>query len=206
MTVSAAPRFSLRVPEEWFQFDVWRATRTSDLARLVDRRVQEAPELRPHRGPVLRALRQLADEAERSGALYCAAATDATRPDDALLASLLVLSTGGLPSPALNTVDAVAAQIRSQPATGPDSDWREVHVVELPAGRAVRVRSLTTDDGTRDSSPPGVTMQTLIPVPGSDDILNVVLTSPHGELAPQLLDLFEAISGTLAWEEGPPTR
>ena len=46
-------------------------------------------------------------------------------------------------------------------------------------------------------------MQTLIPIPGTEDVLNVVLTSPLASMAEGLLDLFDAISATLAWESGP---
>lgn len=198
MTVMTAPRFSLRIPESWFEFDVWRATRTGDLGRLVDQRLQELPELRPHRGTILRGLRDLAAEAERAGAVYCAAAADDPGGDNALLASLMVFTTAGMPEPALNTVEAIAAQITTHPRSAGAPEWREVRLVELDAGRAVRVRGVTTAE-----SVPLVSMQTLVPVPGSESTLNVVLTSPQAALADELLDLFDAISATLAWDEGP---
>ena len=186
MAVQAGAAFGLRIPETWFEFDVWRATRTGDLARMVDQRLADLPELRPRRAVILRGLRQLAEDAERRGAVYCAAAADRIDDDGMLLASLMVFSTAGLPEPALNTVEAIAAQLT---ATG---DY-QVRVIDLDAGRAVRVRA----------SEPIVSMQTLIPIPGSDDILNVVLTSPLVSMAEGLLDLFDAISATLSWEPGP---
>ncbi len=206
MTVTAPPRFSLRVPETWFEFDVWRATRTGDLARLVEQRLQELPELRPHRKVLLRGLRDLAEEAERSGAVYCAAAADRLDDSQTVLTSLMVFSTDGMPEPALNTVEAIAAQIHTVPRTPGGTEWREVRLVRLEAGPAVRVRSLTrqTDNGSGTFAL--VSMQTLIPVPGTERVLNVVLSSPQDWLADSLLDLFEAISATLAWEEGPPAR
>jgi hypothetical protein len=210
MAVSAGAAFGLRIPETWFEFDVWRATRTGDLARMVDERLTQLPELRPHRSLILRGLRQLAEDAERRGAIYCAAAADRVDDDGMLLASLMVFSTAGMPEPALNTVEAIAAQLIATggPTTGPNgagsAPWREVRVIELEAGRAVRVRGVTaleSPDGTRTL--PVVSMQTLIPIPGSDDILDVVLTSPVVSMAEGLLDLFDAISATLTWEPGP---
>ncbi len=195
MTVTSAPRFSLRIPESWVEFDVWRATRTGDLSRLVEGRLRELPQLRPHRGVILRALRDLALEAERAGAIYCAAAADDPARDYPLLASLMVFTTAGMPEPTLNTVEAIAAQITTQPRSGDEADWRDVRVLELEAGRAVRVQGVTATPTAARL----VSMQTLVPVPGSEATLNIVLTSPQAALADALLDLFDAISATLAW-------
>jgi hypothetical protein len=208
MALDTAARFSLRIPETWFEFDVWRATRTGDLARLVDQRLAELPELRPQRALILKSLRQLAEDAERRGAVYCAAAADRIDEYGMLLASLMVFSTGGMLDPALNTVEAIAAQLT---ASGPGEgapDWREVRVIDLDAGRAVRVRAVSTaaSSSTDPPSLPLVSMQTLIPVPGSDAILDVVLTSPQVAFADGLLELFDAISATLAWRAGPSPR
>jgi hypothetical protein len=208
MTLAAAARFSLRIPQTWFEFDIWRATRTGDLSRMVDLRIEELPQLRPHRAAILRGLRQLADDAERKGALYCAAAADRVEEDSTLLASLMVFNTSGTSELALNTVEAIAAQITAVAPSDNSPDWRQVQVIELDAGRAVRVRGVSTTtstDGTR--SLPIVSMQTLIPIPGSDaGVLNVVLTSPQVSVAGGLLDLFDAISSTLTWEAGPSPR
>jgi hypothetical protein len=205
MALDTAAQFSLRIPETWFEFDVWRATRTGDLARLVDQRLAELPELRPHRALILRGLRQLAEDAERRGAVYCAAAADRIDEYGMLLASLMVFSTDGMPEPALNTVEAIAAQLTASGPVEGSPDWREVRVVDLTAGRAVRVRGVRTSSSDPDGSQslPLVSMQTLIPVPGSEAILDVVLTSPQVAFADGLLDLFDAISGTLAWRAGP---
>jgi hypothetical protein len=163
----------------------------------------------------------LAEDADRRGAVYCAAAADRVDDDGMLLASLMVFSTAGMLEPALNTVEAIAAQLTAtgpeprRPAngTGPDAagatgtenaPWREVRVIELEAGRAVRVRGVTSiESPDRTRTLPMVSMQTLIPIPDRDDVLNVVLTSPVVSMAEGLLDLFDAISATLTWEPGP---
>jgi hypothetical protein len=220
---SGWPAFSVRIPETWFEFDVWRATRTGDLARMVDQRMLAFPELRPRRAAILRGLRQLVENAERRGALYCAAAADRVDDDGMLLASLMVFNTSGMPEPAANTVEAIAAQLSASPANGAGAaptgaaspangagawdgftPWRKVRVLDLDAGRAVRVCGVTSHespDGTKTL--PVVSMQTLIPIPGSDGVLNVVLASPVASMAEGLLDLFDAISATLAWASGP---
>jgi len=235
MPVGVGARFGLRVPETWFEFDVWRATRTGDLARTVDQRLVDLPQLRPHRAAILRGLRQLAEDAERRGAVYCAAAADRIDDDGMLLATLMVFSTAGMPEPALNTVEAIAAQLTATAPAAPNevapnevapngtapngtapneaapngtpdrpTPWREVRIIDLNAGRAVRVRGVSVVDSTDGTQTlPVVSMQTLIPIPGSDDVLNVVLSSPLASMAAGLLDLFDAISATLTWEAGP---
>ncbi len=234
MSVSAPARFGLRIPEGWVELDPWRATRTGDVARLVDERIADMPQLRPHRATMIKGLRTLAEEAERAGAVYCAAAAEPAGSGDdhgQLLASLTVVSTTGMPEPALNTVEAIAAQIPATARTDTSPDWREVRIVTLAAGQAVRVRGVRTitagrrgtattgtpGDPTADGLPPAgaagemsslsvVSMQTLIPVPDGENILDIVLTSPRVDLTEGLLDLFDAISATLSWEEGPPPR
>lgn len=209
MSVSSPPRFGLRVPSTWVGFDVSTALRSGFVIRAVDQRVRQFPELRPQRRQLIAAMETLVEQARDQGAVYCAAAAEDLGEDGALLASLAVMSTEGTPEPALNTVEAIAAQLTIIPREEGDAPWREVAVVQLEAGRAVRVRGVTTFSAEGDREDPEVqivSMQTLIPVPHSDAILNIVLTSPQVTSVDPLLDLFDAISGTLTWEAGPSPR
>lgn len=205
----AASLICLRVPPNWVQFDIQRAVRTGELTRIVDDHLKKLPALKPHRRDILKALRRLADEAESAGAVLCAAAVDEAADDGALLATLAAFITDGMPEPALNTVPAIAAQITATPRVdgadpGCEPDWREVRIVDLPAGQAVRIRSLTTlHSDTAERGVRIVSMETLLPLPGSDRILNVVLTSPQPQLTDELLDLFDLITETLSWDARP---
>jgi hypothetical protein len=202
-SASADPTgFVLRVPESWFEFDVWRATRTGDLARLVDTRITDMPELAPHRGALLKLLRQAAEYAERNGARFCAACTDVVDDAGTLIATAMVFHTEGAPDPAQNTVEAIAGQVTAVAPAAGSPTWRRVHIVEIPAGRAVRVSGVETADMGDGASLDSVTMQTLVPVPGGQGVLNLVLTSPQVQLAEPMLELFQAISDTLAWSGG----
>jgi hypothetical protein len=183
---------------------VWRATRTGDLARSVDARIAQLPQLKPHRPALLKLLRDLAERAERQGAVFCAATAElADGPDgsDGFVASVMVFHTDGAPDPAGNTVEAIASQVVATAPTEQGSPWRTVAVVETPAGRAVRIRGVerADPDGVEIDS---VVMQTLIPVPGG--VLTVVLSSPHVGIADELFELFDAISDTLAWAADRP--
>jgi hypothetical protein len=188
------------VPPSWFEFDVWRATRTGDLARLVDERIAADPRLRPWRGGLLKALREAAEQAERQGAVLCAAMTDPVDQDGVLAAVLTVFHTHGAPDAADNTVEAIASQITATAPTNEARTWRHVEIVDLTAGRAVRLRGVDVarlGDRQRECA----VMQTLIPVPGGEGVLSVVLASPQTQLTEPMLDLFEAISDTFTWTD-----
>jgi hypothetical protein len=199
VTTVAPAGFTLRVPASWYEFDVWRATHTSDLARLVDARIAEAPELVPRRGALLKLLREAAAEAERQGAVFCAAMVDRLGDAGMLLATVMVFHTAPSPDPTDDSVEVMAGQVSSVAAVEGSSTWRRVEIVETPAGRALRLSGVETADLEERDPVPCVVMQTLLPVPDGQGVLNVVLTSPQVELADSMLELFEAISETLAW-------
>lgn len=207
----APSRFSLLVPPDWVQFDIQRATRTGELTRIVDQHLAGLPHLKPVRRDILKALRHLATEAESAGAVLCAAAVDDQGADGALLASLVAFITDGMPEPALNTIPAIAAQLTATPraemgSDGTEPDWREVRVIEIPAGEAVQLRGLTTIEADGDGpSLRLVSMETLIPLPGGERILNLALTSPHVTVVDDLLEVFGLISETLTWDDVSPT-
>ena len=196
--------FVLRVPDTWVEFDVWRANHTGDLARLVDARLAETPELKPHRGALLKLLKEVAAHAERSGALYCAAMCDMSEEAGLLAASVMVLQTDGPPDPQDNTVEAIAGQVSSIVPSGPGEPWRQVEIVEIPAGRAVQVKGTEPAIAGRPDSQV-VSMLTLVPVPGGGGVVTIVAMSPQIELADPMLDLFDAISSTFGWSNTPAT-
>ncbi|MGQ0779266.1 MAG: hypothetical protein ACT4NY_33440 [Pseudonocardiales bacterium] len=200
--VVTALGFTLRVPESWLEFDVWRATRTGDLARELDSRVAQAPELKPCRGALLKALRQAAADAERQGAVCCAVMLDPVAGGGMLAATLMVFQTDGAADPADNAPEVIASQVRAVAPVEGQAHWRRVEIVEIPAGRAARMRGVeaAVADGR---SVDCVVLQTLIPVPGERGVLNMVLTSPQVELAEPMLDLFDAISSTVTWLTTP---
>ena len=196
--------FTMKVPPTWVELDIWRANHTGYLARLVDTRLAGTPDLAQHRGALLKLMKAVAAHAERSGALYCAAMCDADEDAGVLAASVMILRNDGPPDPADNTVEAIAGQVTSMAPSGPDEPWRQVQIVEIPAGRAVQVKGVEPAiAGQPDSQI--VTMLTLVPVPGGGGVVTIVLMSPQVALADPMLDLFEAISSTFGWSDVPAT-
>lgn len=196
---ASLPRgFELRLPESWLEFDVWRATRTGDLPRLLDARIAQDPELKPYRGALVMALRRAASEAERHGALFCATMSELVEDAGMLAATVMVFQTDATLDPADNTAEVIASQLTSVAPSEGAARWRRIDIVEIPAGRAVRVQGVEPVD-LGGQSVDCVVMQTLIPVPDGPGVLNVAATSPQVELAESMLDLFDAISATLTW-------
>jgi len=191
----------LRVPPSWWQFDVWRANRTGDLARLIDARIAETPQLAHYRSTFLRLMREAAKTAEANGAQLCVVSGDLVEEDGAMLAAMgMVFQTDGAPDPVDNTVEAIAGQVNAVAPSDGSRRWRRVEIIDIDAGRAVRVYGVhPVQFNGPDRTADVVMMQTLIPIPGGGGILNVVLTSPQVASAQPMLDLFDAISSTLSW-------
>jgi hypothetical protein len=198
--VSAEIGFTLRLPASWYEFDVWRATRSGDLARLVDARIAEHPQLEPHRSGLVKLLRETAETAEAQGAVYCASMLE-VEGRDMLLANLMVFHFDGSPEPGGTAVETIASQVPAIAPSEASPEWRQVEIVETDAGQAVRVQGIDFITGEDGRSARVVAMHTLVPVPDGQGVLDLVLTSPQVELAEPMLDLFDAVSGTLAWPD-----
>jgi hypothetical protein len=63
--------FAITLPPGWFELDVRPNSRDARLKTLVDERVADVPDLREHRGTILRLLREFARRAWNDGAAYC---------------------------------------------------------------------------------------------------------------------------------------
>jgi hypothetical protein len=70
-----------------------------------------------------------------------------------------------------------------------------------PAGRVVGLEDLPITD---EVSVRYVVMHTVVPIPGADGALVVTCGSPNLSLAGELLDLFDAISGTFQFATTEP--
>jgi hypothetical protein len=191
--------FTVRVPPSWIEFDLWRATHSGLIKRLLDERLAEAPELEPYRGALSKLVREMADEAIRQGAVFCATMLDRDGDAGVLAATLMVFHTEGAPDADDNTVEAIAGQVNAHAPSEASPTWRRVEIVDLPAGRAVQVHGIEVASSSGRPTLEGVVMQTLLPMPREAGVLNIVLSSPQTAIAEPMLDLFRAITDTFAW-------
>jgi hypothetical protein len=196
---------AIRVPANWFEFDLHPASRDDNIRRAVNERIREIPELAEHRGELLRLLRRMAREAYDAGAVYCGCMAE-DPGEEPLIASLMiaVVSTRA-PDGGLTDLDprAMAAALKTKAARDPRDTWQRVRLIDIAeTGAAV------CTEGVEDLPVPGtgktvrmVTMQTFIRVPGVEDRIAVVTaTSPALDLQDELLELFEAIGATFRFE------
>lgn len=199
---TATAGFSLAVPRSWFEIDLRPSTRDASIAALVDTRVRDVPALADQRAAVVRLLRTVAREAERAGAVYCAAMAE---PVDGLgltasvTVSLLDAGAGGVVP---RDARGIAASLRAKAARGPDDTWRTVRLVDLPgAGPAARATGVEDVDlPERGGWVRCVTMETLVPVPGAPGrVALVACSSPSLHLAEAMHDLFDAVSSTFTF-------
>ncbi|SOD92953.1 hypothetical protein SAMN06272739_0091 [Blastococcus haudaquaticus] len=167
---------------------------------LVTERVADVPveQRETLRAALTRELTAVLESAARQGGL------------DVLLS---VAPVAGQPVPASGLVthlagqgngDALDSLVGTLAAGSGTSSVREIGVVEVAAGPAVR--RLTTRrervDGQGDL-PGGVLTVTqvdyFVPLPGTRDLLVLTFTTPIEQLAPPLVQLFDVMGGSLRW-------
>jgi hypothetical protein len=198
--------YALSVPGSWFEVDVRPATRAASAADLVRDRMAEAPELRDRRADLVRLIRKQATAAWDAGAVYCAVMAEPVA--DGLLPACVTVSFLPGPADASSAADDRVAPLlstfRTRKAKRDDDPWTEVATLDLPhAGPAARtygVEDVEDPDAGPGSGPVRsvrvVTMQTYVPVPDVNRVAVVSCSSPAVEVAPALLDVFDAITGT----------
>jgi hypothetical protein len=188
--------FSLTVPDSWFEVDVHPATRDESIRRLVEDRVRGHQEMWEARHGITRLLRRQARRAGEAGAAYCACMAQPT-DDGAITASVVVSLVRG-PVGATESGDPsgfIAERLTPVPRDG--DVFTSVTTVDLPGAgpcaRAYGVEDVQVDD---DGYVRTVFMQTMVPTPGFNKVFLVSASSPVVALAPELHDLFDAVTGT----------
>lgn len=192
--------FSIGVPAAWFEIDLHPATRDASVSAMVRRRVADVPALSEHRGVITRLFRQFAKSAWESGAAYCAAMAEPA--EDGIVSATITVSVLRGPLDAdsddRDRIGPLLAPFRAKEPASPQDTWTEVITTSLAsgsrAGRVCAVEDVEVDPPHRMRM---VTMQTFVPVPHQNRVVLVSCSSPASGLAVALLDLFDAITGTL---------
>ena len=174
--------YRLILPEGWFRINLEPGTREKAVAALAERQfrgVDDAPHLKAE---VREKLLATAQDAFRNGGieLYVSLQTAAGFP---LSAALVVTLT----PPHGHDLVAVSPARLAETLNG---DGRQVTLMELPAGQAVRVRR---------EDPPVTNLDIHIPVPDSSAYLLLSFSTPLAPLAGALTGMFDAIASTLRW-------
>ncbi|MEW2305774.1 hypothetical protein AB0958_38440 [Streptomyces sp. NPDC006655] len=199
--------YRLLLPDGWFRVRIDPEGRERSVDALVDLQfagVDNAPHLK----------RQLRDElltqataAYRDGGIELYLSLQQAGPLT-IPASLLIM----LVRPASGTVQPDPTELARRLSADMDA---EATVVELAAGTVVRVRRDTgrPDTPAPDGAPgsagevlPSVTVDYQLPVPGTAAHLLLTFSTPLLQIADAMVELFDAVAGSLTWLDGDGTH
>jgi hypothetical protein len=190
--VTVPRSYRLVVPDSWFRIPLEDERQRKDATRALTNRVfrgiADAPRLRA------RLLNRLDDEASAAQAvggleLYMSMLEAAGFP---LSASLLVSLVTG---PPVGTDGTEAASSLGALLRGEGKNVRTGTVAGQPAVRAFH----QSDGDGQGTVAPVAGQDVYVLVPGGRAWLLMSFSTPVVELAPQMLELFDAITGTLSW-------
>jgi hypothetical protein len=197
--------YELFLPEGWFRIPLEPEKRMKSIDALVERQlsgIDDAPHVR-------RLLRQeLLDNASRAFdeggiELYLSLqrAGSLTVPAS-LLISLGRPPRGGRPAALADLAELLAADVAQE---------REVAIVELKAGTALRIRGTCDPETDTSAGKPtdgadyamqSVTVDYQVQVPGTDALLLLAFSTPLVPIADAMVELFDAIASSLTWKGG----
>jgi hypothetical protein len=185
-TIHGVSGYRLVVPADWYGVELEPARREPSVAALIGKQfagTDNAPHLKAQAKRELLA-RAVATHEAGGIELFLSLQQVSGVPVPASLATFL------LPPDDRRTI---AADRLAQVLTGQE---REVTVVDLPAGRSVRVLR----SHSRANEPDGAVHQVFVPVPDGAWWLLLAFATPAGPLVRPLTALFDAICATLRWD------
>lgn len=178
----AAPRpevgFRLHVPDAWLALDLDPATSDRWVEQVLDERIAEHPEASRHRGHLRRILQGLVAEQRAAGVFFSAVLAAGARPAEMIGANLSLSW-----RPLTTAADDIGWLSRyfatEEPAAGEPVDDRQVDIVDLPCGPAVRVRTSLLASVPESSRRQRVAVSQLVmPVPGTPWLGVLVVSTP----------------------------
>lgn len=196
--------FSIDVPDHWTLLDLDPTSGETWVSAFLSARLAGRTQASAERGPARRALLSLLQQlrgeqvfmalilaAEAGGELYSASATLAWRQ----------LEPFGVAIP----VEGLAKVYRQAPAgTRKDLDDRQVEIVTLPAGPAVRVSSTRTVELAGIEAPPVAQTQHVVPVLQSSWLALLTTSTANPSLVPAVDDIADEMADSLTFTPVPP--
>ncbi|WBB89950.1 hypothetical protein [Verrucosispora sp. WMMC514] len=185
--------FELRTPQDWVDFSVADEASENRVADEVWTRAREGGFTEEQAGQYAEQLRRSVRQARTAGAVH-AAGTFQVYENGALIATVLVsVVTPPATGDIIGALTAVA-----QPAHA-DGTWRRVSTTQIPAigtvGRVHGIQNVTQDGATMRCA----VMHTVVPLPGTVNVLVVTGSSPNLAEAEEIFELFATITATLSF-------
>lgn len=194
---SGAPAsLALTTPGAWLRLDLDPRTRSESLARLVQDRLGDDPDLLVERRELTAALRSFARDATRAGAAYAAVLLDVIR--DTPVQVSLVASYASVPGgdPADDPTLRVARSLSESDGAGVPPD---IAPVSLRLGEGSRLVTVCEAPFGGDVSIPTLVAQYAVLVPDTDRVLVLSFSSPNINQSASMLSLFDAIAQGARW-------
>ncbi|WP_405817421.1 hypothetical protein OG241_23060 [Streptomyces sp. NBC_01390] len=196
--------YQLLLPEGWFRVHIDLERREKSVDALVERQfkgIDNAPQIKAQlRRELLAQATSAFDEGGIELYLSLQQAGPFTVPASLLVALGLPPQGGRLPA-----LDDIAGRLAAE-----GTESREVSVVELAAGPALRVRDEYDPARARPPVPketeadyalPSVTLDYQVQIPRAQAILLLTFSTPLIQIADAMVDLFDAVAGSLSWTD-----
>lgn len=205
-TVTKVGRLAIATPADWMVLPLDDRDRDRDrrIARMVERRMGKDDRLAHVRLPIVAQLRKYAREAAEKGAFLIAMHGRMVR--DVPLSSTVVASwlpllvdRDGQPLPDADSILSALA-----PGTE-KGEVLEQSVIDLPVGRATRVRRRTKPDiqDMKGEEIYGESFDYFVPIAEVDRTLVLICSTPILPLADAYAVLFDTLAGTIALLQDP---
>lgn len=194
--------FSLVIPDGWYLREPDLSSRAQSISEFADSLIEADPELASQRAEMIERYSTFSADADEKSALIAAMLWEPH--DEVPIAADLRVHEAE--REIADDLDAELARLKEVLSVTEQGDLgpREVSVVDLPAGRAVRVRLLTQTDPDFDGSTIALdVVQYWVPVPGQPDTVLISGSTPNLVFAEDIVALFEEIVGTLELQSLP---
>ncbi|MEU8256628.1 hypothetical protein AB0C06_20465 [Micromonospora inaquosa] len=187
--------FELRTPQDWVDFSVADDASENRVADEVWTRARESGFTEEQAGQYAEQLRRSVRQARNVGAVH-ATGTFQVYEDGALIATMLLsVVTPPATGDIIGALTAVA-----QPAHA-DGTWRRVSTAQIPAigtvGRVHGIQNVTQEGASMRCA----VMHTVVPLPGTANVLVVTGSSPNLAEAEEIFELFATITATLTFSD-----
>ncbi|MFI6661726.1 hypothetical protein ACIBL8_40115 [Streptomyces sp. NPDC050523] len=195
--------YQLMLPNGWFRIDLEPARRERSVDALVKRQfsgVDDAPQMRQTlRRELLKQATEAFDEGGIELYISLQQAGALTIPASLLISLLSPRDRGA----AMPSIKDMAKALDAEGTSG-----RSVSLVEITAGRALKVRTDPEGSPSRPTTDedeyalPSVVVDYQLCIPRSEMHLLLTFSTPLVQIADAMVELFDAIAGSLAWKEG----
>jgi hypothetical protein len=187
---------TIATPGDWIAIDLDAGD--EEIAAMVEERAQQLPQLRDSRDQAMRLMKQVRDAGDAVGIIFAAVMFEVV--EGVPVVASMTISAGPLffnsddLAPEGDRLEAIATTIRAAKNSG--SRLEDDSVVELPAGRALRLQQMQPSEGSGDPQVMTFSVQYLLPVEPDQTLIAITFSTPTVVLADEFAPLFDAIAST----------